>query len=68
MNFEADVCIVGAGPCGALLGYLLAKKGLSVMLLEQHEELGKAFRGEFLNEEGEAVLTCRLSNKCVSTT
>lgn len=56
VNYEADACIVGAGPSGALLGYLLAKKGLSVLLLEQHEELGKTFRGEFLNEEGEAVL------------
>lgn len=56
MSYEADVCIVGAGPGGSLLGYLLAKKGISVMLLEQNEELGKAFRGEHLNEEGEAVL------------
>ncbi|KOS69246.1 FAD-binding protein [Lysinibacillus contaminans] len=56
MSYEADVCIVGAGPGGALLGYLLAKKGLSVILLEQNAELGKAFRGEHLNEEGEAVL------------
>ena len=56
MIYEADVCIVGAGPSGALLGYILAKKGMSVILLEQHGELGKAFRGEHLNEEGEAVL------------
>ncbi|MFJ7734952.1 FAD-dependent monooxygenase [Lysinibacillus sp. NPDC097287] len=56
MSYEADVCIVGAGPAGTLLGYLLAKKGFSVMLLEQNKELGKAFRGEHLNEEGEAVL------------
>ena len=56
MNFEADACIVGAGPSGLLLSYLLAKKGLSVLVLEQQEELGKTFRGEFLNEEGEAVL------------
>lgn len=56
MKGEADVCIVGAGPSGLLLSYLLAKKGLSVLLLEQQEELGKTFRGEFLNEEGEAVL------------
>ena len=56
MNYEADVCIVGAGPAGTLLGYLLAKKGLSVMLLEQNAELGKAFRGEHVNEIGEAVL------------
>ncbi|WP_155590440.1 FAD-dependent monooxygenase [Lysinibacillus cavernae] len=56
MNYQADVCIVGAGPAGALLSYLLAKKGLSVILLEQNAVLGQAFRGEHLNEEGEAVL------------
>lgn len=56
MNYEADVCIVGAGPAGALLSYLLVKKGLSVILLEQNADLGKSFRGEHLNEEGEAVL------------
>ena len=56
MNYQADVCIVGAGPGGALLSYLLAKNGLSVILLEQNVVLGQAFRGEHLNEEGEAVL------------
>ena len=56
MNFQADVCIVGAGPSGTLLAHLLAKKGLSVILLEQSAALGQAFRGEHLNEEGEAVL------------
>ncbi|MEK5485801.1 FAD-dependent oxidoreductase [Lysinibacillus sp. FSL M8-0355] len=56
MNYQADVCIVGAGPAGALLAYLLAKKGLTVILLEQNAALGQSFRGEHLNEEGEAVL------------
>ena len=56
MNYQADVCIVGAGPGGALLSHLLAKKGLSVILLEQNAALGQAFRGEHLNEEGESVL------------
>lgn len=56
MNYHADVCIVGAGPAGTLLSYLLAQKGLSVILLEQNAALGQAFRGEHLNEEGETVL------------
>lgn len=56
MNYEVDVCIVGAGPSGALLAHLLAKKGLSVLLLEQSGALGKSFRGEHLNEEGETIL------------
>ncbi len=53
---KVDVCIVGAGPGGALLAYLLAKKNVSVLLLERTNKIGKTFRGEHLNEEGEAIL------------
>ncbi|WP_332651831.1 FAD-dependent monooxygenase [Lysinibacillus sp. 54212] len=56
MRKKVDVCIVGAGPGGALLAYLLAKKNISVLLLERTNTLAKAFRGEHINEEGEAVL------------
>ena len=56
MIFEADVCIVGAGPGGALLGYLLAQNNLSVIVVEQHETYDKEFRGEHLNAEGEEIL------------
>lgn len=56
MNLEADVCIVGAGPGGALLGYLLAKKGISTIVLERHAGIDKEFRGEHLNQDGERVL------------
>ncbi len=56
MIYQADVCIVGAGPGGALLAYLLAKKNVSVVLIERHAEMAREFRGEHLNEEGEAIL------------
>lgn len=56
MNLEADVCIVGAGPGGALLGYLLAKNGISTIVLERHTGIDKEFRGEHLNQDGEQVL------------
>lgn len=56
MKLNAEVCVIGAGPGGALLSYLLAKAGLSVVLLEKQPTLGKAFRGEILNGQGEAVL------------
>ena len=56
MNKIADVCIVGAGPGGVLLAYLLAKQNVSVILIEKHKEIGQAFRGEHLNQEGEAIL------------
>ncbi|WP_431028121.1 FAD-dependent monooxygenase [Lysinibacillus sp. LZ02] len=56
MHQKVDVCIVGAGPGGALLAYLLAKKNISVLLLERTNEIAKTFRGEHINEEGEAIL------------
>lgn len=56
MNLEADVCIVGAGPGGALLGYLLAKSGVSTIVLERHAGIDKEFRGEHLNKDGEYIL------------
>lgn len=42
------VAIVGAGPGGALLAYLMARRGISVTLIEQHPTLGQEFRGERL--------------------
>ncbi|MFE3972497.1 MULTISPECIES: FAD-dependent monooxygenase [unclassified Peribacillus] len=56
MMVKSDVCIVGSGPGGALLAYLLAKQDISVVLLERHSEVAREFRGEFLNEEGEGIL------------
>lgn len=56
MNLQTDVCIVGAGPAGALLGYLLAKQGISTILLERHPWIEKEFRGEHLNADGEQIL------------
>ncbi|MDQ0270533.1 FAD-dependent monooxygenase [Cytobacillus purgationiresistens] len=56
MDLECDVCIVGAGPGGALLGYLLAKNNLSTIVIERHEGLDKEFRGEHLNRDGEDIL------------
>ena len=56
MDLNTQVCIVGAGPGGALLGYLLAARGISVILLERHGHIDKEFRGEHLNTTGEAIL------------
>ncbi|GEK32863.1 FAD-dependent monooxygenase [Kurthia sibirica] len=53
---QVDICVVGAGPGGALLSLLLARQHMSVLLLESHSDIAKAFRGEHLNEEGEAIL------------
>ncbi len=36
-----DALIVGAGPSGSYLGYLLAEKGFNVKILEEHREVGR---------------------------
>lgn len=47
-----SVVIVGAGPAGAALAYLLARRGVRVTLLERHREFARAFRGEGLQASG----------------
>lgn len=56
MDVYTDVCIVGAGPAGALLGYILASQGISTVLIERHEGLEKQFRGEHLNSDVVKIL------------
>jgi 2-polyprenyl-6-methoxyphenol hydroxylase-like FAD-dependent oxidoreductase len=43
-----SVIIVGAGPAGAALAYLLARRGIEVALLERHTDFAREFRGEVL--------------------
>jgi 2-polyprenyl-6-methoxyphenol hydroxylase-like FAD-dependent oxidoreductase len=43
---ETTCCIVGAGPAGALLALLLARRGIPVTLLEAHADLDRDFRGD----------------------
>ncbi len=45
---EVDVCIVGAGPAGMMLGLLLAQQGIKVLVLEHHKNFDREFRGEVL--------------------
>ncbi|MDR9744934.1 FAD-dependent monooxygenase [Paenibacillus taichungensis] len=55
-HLKTDVCIVGAGPGGALLSFLLKRQGISTILIERQPHLLKSFRGEVLNADGEHVL------------
>jgi 2-polyprenyl-6-methoxyphenol hydroxylase-like FAD-dependent oxidoreductase len=50
------VVIVGAGPAGASLGYLLSKRGIEVTLLERRRDFSREFRGEVLMPSGVAAL------------
>jgi 2-polyprenyl-6-methoxyphenol hydroxylase-like FAD-dependent oxidoreductase len=45
----ARCCIAGCGPAGAMLGLLLARAGLSVVVLEKHSDFLRDFRGDTLH-------------------
>jgi 2-polyprenyl-6-methoxyphenol hydroxylase-like FAD-dependent oxidoreductase len=46
------VLIVGAGPAGMALAYLLARRGVGVTVLEAHHDFARVFRGEGLQRSG----------------
>lgn len=48
--------IVGAGPAGACLAYLLASRGAAVTLLERRHDFAREFRGEVLMPSGIVAL------------
>ncbi|MBB4359196.1 2-polyprenyl-6-methoxyphenol hydroxylase-like FAD-dependent oxidoreductase [Bradyrhizobium sp. CIR18] len=39
-------CIVGGGPAGMMLGYLLGRAGIEVAVLEKHADFFRDFRGD----------------------
>lgn len=41
--------VVGAGPAGAVLAFLLARQGIPTTLLEEHRDFRRDFRGDTLN-------------------
>jgi 2-polyprenyl-6-methoxyphenol hydroxylase-like FAD-dependent oxidoreductase len=43
---EVDCCIAGGGPAGMMLGLLLARQGLEVLVLEEHGDFLRDFRGD----------------------
>ncbi len=52
---ETEVLIVGGGPAGALLGCLLARRGVDVVVVEKQADVEREFRGESL--AGPSVVT-----------
>lgn len=43
---ETTCCIAGGGPAGMMLGYLLARAGVDVTVLEKHQDFFRDFRGD----------------------
>lgn len=45
-TLETTCCVVGGGPAGMMLGYLLARAGVRVTVLEKHKDFFRDFRGD----------------------
>jgi 2-polyprenyl-6-methoxyphenol hydroxylase-like FAD-dependent oxidoreductase len=45
-SIETTCCVVGGGPAGIMLGYLLARAGVDVTILEKHQDFFRDFRGD----------------------
>lgn len=48
-QLEARCCIVGGGPAGMMLGFLLARAGIDVVVLEKHADFLRDFRGDTIH-------------------
>jgi 2-polyprenyl-6-methoxyphenol hydroxylase-like FAD-dependent oxidoreductase len=48
-NLSTGCCIVGGGPAGMMLGFLLARAGVAVTVLEKHGDFLRDFRGDTIH-------------------
>ena len=46
---ETRCCVVGGGPAGMMLGFLLARTGVDVIVLEKHADFLRDFRGDTIH-------------------
>jgi len=53
---QTTCCVVGAGPAGASLSLLLARKGIQVTLLEGNKDFEREFRGDTLHPSAMEIL------------
>lgn len=53
---RTDCCIAGCGPAGAMLGLLLARRGLDVVVLEKHGDFLRDFRGDTIHPSTMEIL------------
>src|SRR5215831_13430282 len=48
-TLSARCCIAGGGPAGMMLGLLLARAGVEVVVLENHADFLRDFRGDTIH-------------------
>ncbi len=55
-SVRTTCCVVGGGPAGVMLGYLLARAGVEVTVLEKHKDFFRDFRGDTVHPSTLEVL------------
>ncbi len=48
-SIKTKCCVVGGGPAGMMLGFLLARAGVNVAVLEKHPDFLRDFRGDTIH-------------------
>lgn len=48
-QIQTRCCVVGGGPAGMMLGFLLARAGIKVLVLEKHADFFRDFRGDTIH-------------------
>ena len=48
-RLKTTCCVVGGGPAGMMLGFLLARAGVKVAVLEKHADFLRDFRGDTIH-------------------
>ena len=56
MTSPHDVIVVGGGPAGMMAGFLFARAGVDVVVLEKHEDFFRDFRGDTVHPSTMEIL------------
>jgi 2-polyprenyl-6-methoxyphenol hydroxylase-like FAD-dependent oxidoreductase len=56
MTLATQCCIAGGGPAGLMLGFLLARAGVDVIVLEKHHDFLRDFRGDTIHPSTLTIL------------